>query len=98
VRRIDTIFCAVIPGGLPGLHHDLALRAREGRTRSSVVLGLVGAGGIGLELKVAMDLFDYPTRFATIILDDLRPGGGIVEQAGNYTRKSRCWYRIIDRQ
>jgi phosphonate transport system permease protein len=36
-------------------------------TRSSVILGLVGAGGIGLELKVAMDLFDYP-RAATIIL------------------------------
>jgi len=35
--------------------------------RESAVLGLVGAGGIGMELKVAMDLFDYPTA-ATIII------------------------------
>jgi phosphonate transport system permease protein len=32
-----------------------------------VVLGLVGAGGIGVELKVAFDLFAYRTA-ATIIL------------------------------
>jgi phosphonate transport system permease protein len=32
-----------------------------------VVLGLVGAGGIGIELKVAMDLFNYDEA-ATIIL------------------------------
>jgi phosphonate transport system permease protein len=31
------------------------------------VLGLVGAGGIGIELKVAMDLFNYDEA-ATIIL------------------------------
>jgi phosphonate transport system permease protein len=35
--------------------------------RESTVLGLVGAGGIGLELKVAMDLFQYD-QAATIIL------------------------------
>jgi phosphonate transport system permease protein len=33
----------------------------RGIVRSSVVLGLVGAGGIGLELKVAGNMFDYPT-------------------------------------
>jgi len=31
------------------------------------VLGLVGAGGIGIELKVAMDMFSYD-QAATIIL------------------------------
>ena len=36
-----------------------SLFALEKSTRSSVVLGLVGAGGIGLQLKVAMDMFDY---------------------------------------
>ena len=35
--------------------------------RSSVVLGLVGAGGIGQELKVAFDLFQYQNA-STIIL------------------------------
>ncbi len=39
----------------------------EKATRASVVLGLVGAGGIGVELKVAFDLFAYQTA-ATIIL------------------------------
>jgi phosphonate transport system permease protein len=46
---------------------NTALFSLEKATRSSVVLGLVGAGGIGIELKVAMDLFEYPTA-ATIIL------------------------------
>jgi phosphonate transport system permease protein len=44
-----------------------ALFALEKSTRASVVLGLVGAGGIGIELKVAMDLFNFQTA-ATIIL------------------------------
>lgn len=66
VRRFDTIFCATIPAALPAFV-TTSLFALEKSTRSSVILGLVGAGGIGLELKVAMDLFDYP-RAATIIL------------------------------
>ncbi|MEM6423467.1 MAG: phosphonate ABC transporter, permease protein PhnE, partial [Pseudomonadota bacterium] len=41
--------------------------ALEKAVRSSVVLGLVGAGGIGQELKVAFDLFQYQNA-ATIIL------------------------------
>ena len=44
-----------------------ALFALEKAVRSSVVLGLVGAGGIGIELKVAMDMFQYQEA-ATIIL------------------------------
>ncbi len=88
VRRIDTIFCAVIPAASPAFI-TTTLFALEKAVRSSVVLGLVGAGGIGLELKVAMDMFDYPTA-ATIIL--LIFGlVVIIEQAGNYTRK-----RVLD--
>ena len=34
---------------------------------SSVVLGLVGAGGIGIELKVAMDMFMF-AEAATIMM------------------------------
>jgi phosphonate transport system permease protein len=66
VRRIDTVFCATIPAAIPAFM-TTTLFALEKSTRSSVILGLVGAGGIGLELKVAMDLFDFPTA-ATIIL------------------------------
>lgn len=84
VRRIDTIFCAVVPAAMPAFV-TTSLFALEKSTRSSVILGLVGAGGIGIELKVAMDLFDYP-RAATIILMILALVV-LVEQAGSLVRK-----------
>jgi phosphonate transport system permease protein len=65
-RRSGIICSAVIPATMPSFINT-ALFSLEKATRSSVVLGLVGAGGIGIELKVAMDLFDYPTA-ATIII------------------------------
>lgn len=65
-RRSGMIFSAVIPDAMPAFVAT-SLFCLEKATRSSVVLGLVGAGGIGVELKVAFDLFDYDTA-ATIIL------------------------------
>jgi len=62
----DIVFSAVLPSALPAMINT-SLFSLEKATRSSVVLGLVGAGGIGLELKVAIDLFDY-SQAATIIL------------------------------
>lgn len=64
--RLGTIFCAVIPAALPSFVNT-ALFSLEKATRSSVVLGLVGAGGIGIELKVSMDMFMY-SEASTIIL------------------------------
>lgn len=64
--RLGTIFCAVIPAALPSFVNT-ALFSLEKATRSSVVLGLVGAGGIGIELKVSMDMFMY-SEACTIIL------------------------------
>ena len=64
--RIGTICCAVIPAALPSFINT-ALFSLEKATRSSVVLGLVGAGGIGIELKVSMDMFMY-SEACTIIL------------------------------
>ncbi|WP_207482688.1 phosphonate ABC transporter, permease protein PhnE [Arenibaculum pallidiluteum] len=64
--RLGIVFCAVVPASLPSFVNT-ALFNLEKATRSSVVLGLVGAGGIGIELKVAMDLFSYDLA-ATIIL------------------------------
>lgn len=64
--RLGTIFSAVVPQALPSFVAT-SLFALEKSTRSSVVLGLVGAGGIGIELKVAMDLFSYDLA-ATIII------------------------------
>ena len=64
--RTGVVFSAVVPQAMPSFINT-ALFSLEKSTRSSVVLGLVGAGGIGLELKVAMDLFQYATA-STIIL------------------------------
>jgi phosphonate transport system permease protein len=64
--RLGIVASAVLPAALPSMIAT-ALFALEKATRSSVVLGLVGAGGIGMELKVAMDFFNYPEA-ATIIL------------------------------
>ena len=64
--RFSLIMCSVFPAAMPSFINT-SLFSLEKATRSSVVLGLVGAGGIGIELKVAMDLFNYDEA-ATIIL------------------------------
>jgi phosphonate transport system permease protein len=64
--RLDIVFAAIVPAALPSFVNS-SLFAFEKAVRSSVVLGLVGAGGIGIELKVAMDMFEYQSA-ATIIL------------------------------
>jgi phosphonate transport system permease protein len=64
--RLGTVVCAVMPGAFPSFINS-SLFSLEKATRSSVVLGLVGAGGIGIELKVSMDMFAYP-QAATIML------------------------------
>lgn len=64
--RISIIAAAVLPAALPSMVNT-ALFSLEKATRSSVVLGLVGAGGIGIELQVSMELFRYPEA-ATIII------------------------------
>ncbi len=64
--RLGVVFSAVVPACVPSFINT-ALFTLEKTTRASVVLGLVGAGGIGIELKVAMDLFNYD-QAATIIV------------------------------
>jgi phosphonate transport system permease protein len=65
-RKIDVVFCAVVPAGLPSFVNS-SLYSLEKATRSSVILGLVGAGGIGIESKVAMDLFQYNQAASAIL-------------------------------
>lgn len=65
-RRIDIVACGVLPAALPAMTNT-ALFALEKAVRSSVVLGLVGAGGIGAELAVSMEMFRYD-QAAMIIL------------------------------
>lgn len=64
--RTAVIAAAVIPAAMPSFVNT-ALFSLEKATRSSVVLGLVGAGGIGIELQVSMDLFRYAEASAIII-------------------------------
>jgi phosphonate transport system permease protein len=58
--------CATFPAALPAMTNT-SLYAFEKAVRASVVLGLVGAGGIGVELKTAMEMFQF-ARACTIIL------------------------------
>jgi phosphonate transport system permease protein len=63
---IDRIAVALLPGALPSLINT-SLFSLEKAVRSSVVLGLVGAGGIGAELAVSMEMFRYD-QAATIVI------------------------------
>lgn len=64
--RLRTFAFAVLPEALPGLI-GISLYLWEFNVRSSVILGIVGAGGIGYELLVSLKLLDFP-RLCTILL------------------------------
>jgi phosphonate transport system permease protein len=64
--RLKIVFYALLPDVLPSLLSTV-LYIWEFNIRSSTVLGLVGAGGIGQDLKNAVDLLDFPS-VATVIL------------------------------
>jgi phosphonate transport system permease protein len=57
-RRMQVFSHGVIPSILPSLL-GIALYRLDENIRSSLVLGFVGAGGIGFELLSAMSLFQY---------------------------------------
>jgi phosphonate transport system permease protein len=57
-RRIQVFSHGIIPSVLPSLL-GIALYRLDENIRSSLVLGFVGAGGIGFQLLTAMNLFQY---------------------------------------
>ena len=63
--RTTALAYALVPDILPALL-STSLYFLEFNVRASTVLGVVGAGGIGQELKNSMDLLDFG-RLATII-------------------------------
>lgn len=65
-RKADILFSAVLPDCMPSFINT-SLFSLELAVRSSVVLGIVGAGGIGQELKTAFELFQYPKASAIIL-------------------------------
>ncbi|MDR2255061.1 MAG: phosphonate ABC transporter, permease protein PhnE [Arthrobacter sp.] len=64
--RGQVITYGVLPQASP-LLVSYTLLLFEGNVRGATVLGLVGAGGIGLELTNAMRLYDYGHMFAIIL-------------------------------
>ncbi|MFN3881669.1 MAG: phosphonate ABC transporter, permease protein PhnE [Nitrincola lacisaponensis] len=65
--RFSVIVGAVLPECFPSFVAT-SLYSVEKAVRSAVVLGLVGAGGIGVELTSAMNLFRYKEAFTIILV------------------------------
>lgn len=63
--RLKVLVFALLPDVAPNMV-SVGLFWWEFNVRASTVLGVVGAGGIGQELKNSMDLLDFP-RLLTII-------------------------------
>jgi phosphonate transport system permease protein len=57
-RRVQVLTHAIVPSVLPSLL-GISLYRMDENIRSSLVLGFVGAGGIGFQLLTAMNLFQY---------------------------------------
>ena len=66
-KRLAVFSHAVVPGVLPSLL-GIALYRLDENIRSSLVLGFVGAGGIGFQLLTAMNLFQYRTVSLLLIV------------------------------
>ncbi len=60
--RTSVVTYALLPSVLPSLA-SVALYVWEANVRTSTILGIVGAGGIGIEIKAAIDLLDFPRLF-----------------------------------
>jgi phosphonate transport system permease protein len=82
--RTGIIASAVLPAAMPSFIAT-SLFAVEKAVRGSVALGLVGAGGIGVDLLVAFDLFYYDQALTIILLIFLLVIG--VEQASAWIRR-----------
>ncbi|MRH78292.1 phosphonate ABC transporter, permease protein PhnE [Spiribacter sp. C176] len=65
--RLSVIFGAIIPESFASMTAT-SLFSVEKAIRSAVTLGLVGAGGIGVELSTSMRLFRYDQAAAIILL------------------------------
>lgn len=64
--RRQVVAFGVLPQASP-LLVSYTLLLFEGNVRGATILGLVGAGGIGMELTTAMRLYDYGHLFAIVI-------------------------------
>ncbi len=58
---------AMLPSVLPNLA-SISLYVWEANVRTSTILGIVGAGGIGIEIKAAIDLLDFQRLFTLTVI------------------------------
>lgn len=65
--RVSVIMGAILPETLASMAAT-SLYSVEKAIRSAVTLGLVGAGGIGVELSTAMRLFQFDKAFSIILI------------------------------
>ena len=82
--RLTAIAYALVPDVLPVML-STTLFWWEFNIRASTVLGVVGAGGIGLELKNSMDLLDFPRLFTIIAM--ILVVVTVLDQASAWLRK-----------
>ena len=82
--RVQVLTHAVVPGVLPSLL-GIGLFRFDENLRSSLVLGFVGAGGIGFQLLTAMNLFQYQTVSFLLIATFVLVTGA--ERISAYLRK-----------
>lgn len=82
--RFKLLVMAVLPDSMPALC-SAVLYTWEANVRSSTVLGIVGAGGLGQELKNAVDLLNF-NRVITIIAITLVMVT-IIDQISAYLRR-----------
>ncbi|NWG25429.1 MAG: phosphonate ABC transporter, permease protein PhnE, partial [Pseudorhodoplanes sp.] len=65
--KTSVVTYALLPSVLPSLA-SVSLYVWEANVRTSTILGIVGAGGIGIEIKAAIDLLDFPRLFTLTII------------------------------
>ena len=81
--KLDSTFSAIIPAAMPGFI-TTSLFALEKSVRGSVVLGLVGAGGIGMELNSLFNWMAYDR--AVVVIGLMFVLILFVEQISSYAR------------
>lgn len=66
-NRAKIVSYALLPSALPNLA-SVSLYVWEANVRTSTILGIVGAGGIGIEIKAAIDLLDFPKLLTVSVI------------------------------
>ncbi|MCX7372124.1 MAG: phosphonate ABC transporter, permease protein PhnE [Alphaproteobacteria bacterium] len=66
-NRTKIVTYAMLPAVMPNLA-SVSLYVWEANVRTSTILGIVGAGGIGIEIKAAIDLLDFPKLFTLSVI------------------------------